>query len=328
MFKIKSLLLLPFLFVTTLNYGQFTDVINSNRPGESMAAFSVGKTVFQAELGLYGLREKHDLQNYKVNGFGSNLDLRYGAIFEQLEFIVNMQYQNENYIANLVDDTRGGLKKTIIGAKYLLYDPMKNYERKPDLYSWKKNHRFSYRQFIPAIGIYGGLNINLSNNVFTRPGIPVESRISPKAMLITQNQFGKFVLVGNVILDRFPNSKNKSIDYVVTLTRGFSPRWSGFIENQGFNSDYYSDGIFRGGAAYLMAENIQIDASIGSNYKNTPSILSAGIGISWRFDDDYSDVMLRVKKDKDKDKKSKGKKDKKADKAKKRVDEVGGDKTK
>jgi len=138
-------------------------------------------------------------------------------------------------------------------------------------------------------------------------------------MLITQNQFGRFVLVGNLILDRFPNSKNKSIDYVVTLTHGFSQRWSGFIEHQGFNSEYYSDGIFRGGAAYLMAQNFQVDASVGSNYKNSPSILTAGIGVSWRFDDDYSDVLLRVKKDKDKDKKGKNKKDKKADKAKKEL---------
>jgi len=54
-------MLLSFLFYSAVNYSQFTDVINSNRPGESMAAFSVGKTVFQAEAGLYSFKEKQEI---------------------------------------------------------------------------------------------------------------------------------------------------------------------------------------------------------------------------------------------------------------------------
>ncbi|KAB1154858.1 transporter [Flavobacterium luteum] len=322
MFKIKSLLLVSLLLYTTAHYGQFTDVINSNRPGESMAAFSVGKTVFQAELGLYGFKEKHELLNYEANGFGSNLDFRYGAFLEQLEFIVNFQYQYENFTAPMVNINQNGLKKTIIGAKFLVYDPYKKYIEKPNLYSWKANHKFSYRQFIPAVGIYAGLNINLSDNVFIRPQIPNDPNISPKFMVLTQNQFGKFVLCTNIILDKF-SSEKQSIDYVVTLTRGFNSRWSGFLENQGFNSDYYSDAIFRTGAAFLVKQNIQIDASIGVNYKDTPSVLAGGVGLSWRFDKNYSEVLYRIPKEKDK-KKSKAdkKKDKKKEKDKKRLDEI------
>lgn len=336
MLKIKYLILLCFLFASTINYGQFTDVINSNRPGKSMSAFSVGETVFQAELGFYGLKEKHDLQKYEANGFGSDLSLRYGAFLEELEFSLDLQYQKEWYTAPLVDKSNGGLKQTIIGAKFLIYDPLKKYQdKKPNLYSWKANHKFTWRQFIPAIGIYGGLNINLSNDAFLRPGIPQDPKVSPKGMLITQNQFGRFVLVTNIILDKFPY-KNKSIDYVVTLTHGFNSRWSGFIENQGFNNSYYSDGIFRGGAAYLMKQNIQIDAAIGANYKDTPSILTGGIGMSWRFDKNYTDLLIRVNKEKKgkdkKDKKDKkNKKDKKGkkekEKTKKRADEVDVEKT-
>ena len=323
--KTKLSFLLLSLLLSASSYCQFTDVINSNRPGESMAAFSVGKTVFQAEMGVYGFKEKHELQNYEARGFGSNLDLRYGAFFEQLEFILNLQYQNENYTAPLVNETIGGLKKTIIGAKFLIYDPMKRFEEKPNLYSWKANHRFSYRQFIPAVGVYAGLNINLSNDAFIRPTIPEDPSISPKLMLLTQNQFGKSVLIINVIFDKF-QSKKESIDYVVTLTRGFSSRWSGFIENQGFNSDYYADSFLRGGAAYLVKQNIQIDASIGTNFKNTPSFLIGGIGASWRFDANYNEVMLRIPKDKKDKEKGKSKKDKKKEKAKKRLDEIEGEK--
>lgn len=322
MFKIKSLLLVSLLLYSTAHFGQFTDVINSNRPGESMAAFSVGKTVFQAELGMYGFKEKHELLNYEANGFGSNLDFRYGAFLEQLEFIVNFQYQYENFTAPLVNVNQSGLKRTIIGAKFLVYDPYKKHIEKPNLYSWKANHKFRYRQFIPAVGVYAGLNINLSDDVFLRPLIPVDSKISPKFMVLTQNQFGKFVLCTNIILDKF-SSEKQSIDYVVTLTRGFNSRWSGFLENQGFNSDYYSDAIFRTGAAFLIKQNVQIDASIGVNYKDTPSVLAGGVGLSWRFDKNYSEVLYRIPKEKDK-KKSKAdkKKDKKKEKDKKRLDEI------
>lgn len=323
MYKIKSLFVVSFLLYTTAQYAQFTDVINSNRPGESMAAFSVGKTVFQAELGLYGFKEKHELLNYEANGFGSNLDIRYGAFLEQLEFIVNLQYQHEIFMAPLVNGNQSGFKKTIIGAKFLVYDPYKKYIEKPNLYSWKANHKFSYRQFIPAVGIYAGLNINLSDDAFVRPQIPADPKLSPKLMLLTQNQFGKFVLCTNIILDKFPSDK-KSIDYVVTLTRGFNSRCSGFLENQGFNSDYYSDAIFRTGAAFLIKQNVQIDASIGVNYKDTPSVLAGGVGLSWRFDKNYNEVLLRIPKEKGDKKKSKEdkKKDKKKAKNKKRLDDI------
>ncbi|MGG7036748.1 MAG: hypothetical protein ACI7YS_16360, partial [Flavobacterium sp.] len=47
MTKVKSLLSLFFLLFTTIQYAQYTDLINSNRPGKSMSAFSVGETLFQ-----------------------------------------------------------------------------------------------------------------------------------------------------------------------------------------------------------------------------------------------------------------------------------------
>lgn len=315
MVHFKSIFLFFALLTTTLNYSQFTDVINSNRPGESMGGFSVGKTVFQAELGFYGIKEKHDLLDYQADGFGSELSLRYGALLEQLEFNLDLQYQKDWYNSDVLNETRSGLKQTTIGVKYLFYDPNKKPEGKPNVYSWKANHRFSYKSLIPAVGLYAGAHINISDNPFAFPNEPT---ISPKAMLITQNQFGKQVLVINIIADKIATDYF-SYGYIITLTRGFSPRWSGFLENQGIQGDFYSDGIFRGGAAFLIKENIQVDASIGANYKNTPSLLFGGIGLSWRFDKNYSEIMLRTPKEKKgKDKKGKDKKDK----TKKRLDEV------
>jgi hypothetical protein len=172
------------------------------------------------------------------------------------------------------------------------------------------------------VAVYGGLNLQLGTNPFT---FPTDKKISPKLMVITQNQFGtRWVLVNNIIADKY-GTDYPTLGLITTLTRGFNMRWSGFFELQAYKSDYYADNIFRVGAAYLIRENIQLDASISKNIKDTPSLLMGNIGISWRFDQNYERVLLRSSKPiKDKDKK--GKKGKK--KGNKRKDEVELEKTK
>lgn len=57
MLKIKNLLFLSLYFIPQIFFAQYTDVINSNRPGETMSAYAVGKSVIQAEIGVYGIKE-------------------------------------------------------------------------------------------------------------------------------------------------------------------------------------------------------------------------------------------------------------------------------
>jgi len=320
MMNIKTFFLLGFILISTTQYAQYTDIINSNRPGKSMSAFSVGKTVIQAEVGLYGIRENHDLSRYEANGFGTEFDVRYGAFFDQFEFTLNTQYQYDWYQAPLINDTRGGFKQVTVGAKYLVYDPFIKQD-KPNIYSWKANHKFNWKQFIPAVAVYAGLNFNLGNNPFT---FPTDRTISPKVMVITQHHFGsKWVWVNNIIADKYMTDY-PTLGIVSTMTRGFNMRWSGFLEFQGYKSDWYADTVFRLGAAYLVRENIQLDASFTKNVKVTPSLLLANVGMAWRFDSNYETNYKRVKGEK----KSKKDKKSKAEKGKKRKDEVELEKTK
>ncbi len=318
--NLKTFLVTGFLIISTSQYAQYTDIINSNRPGKSMSAFSVGKTVIQAEVGLYGIREKHDLSRYEANGFGTELDLRYGAFFDQFEFTLNTQYQYDWYQAPLINDTRGGFKQVTVGAKYLVYDPFIKQDE-PNIYSWKDNHKFNLKQFIPAVALYAGVNFNLGDNPFT---FPTDRTISPKVMVITQNHFGsKWVWVNNIIADKYMTDY-PTLGIISTMTRGFNMRWSGFLEFQGYKSDWYADTVFRLGAAYLVRENIQLDASFTKNVKDTPSLLLANVGMAWRFDSNYETNYKRVKGEK----KSKKDKKSKAEKGKKRKDEVELEKTK
>ena len=79
---------------------------------------------------------------------------------------------------------------------------------------------------------------------------------------------------------------------------------------------------FRLGAAYLLKENLQIDASIGANIKDTPSYMLAGIGVSWRFDENYKEIFLRIQGDDKNDKKGKDKKKKKKNR---KLDDIPGE---
>ena len=302
MLKIKNLIVSTLFFAPQLFFAQYTDVINSNRPGETMSAFAVGKTVIQAEVGVYGINEKHDLLDYKGSGFGTDLTFRYGAFLEKLEFILDLQYQMENFDTPYTSYKKNNFRQTVLGAKYLIYDPFKDYKKTQNIYSYKANHRFDWHSLIPAVSLFAGANfVGADNPYYFSP----QSAISPKVALITQNLFGggKWVFVTNIIAD-YIGTDYPSYGYVLTLTHGFNDKWSGFVENQGYKSDFYSDAIVRGGAAYLLSRNMQIDASVSTNFKNTPSIFYGGVGFSWRYDGRYKENLVETKKkDKSKDNK-------------------------
>lgn len=315
----KKLTSTTLFLIAITSFGQHTDVINSNRPSESQSAFAVGKNVIQVESGVNYINDKHTLLEYQSSGMFIDFTARYGLLFEQLETIAEISYQMDKY--QLEDNDpfkRSGMRSMNMGLKYLVYDPYKNRKEKINLYSWRANHKFKWNQLIPAVSVYGGLNLNFSNPFLLRDEKP--SNFSPRAMIMTQNIFGNgFVLITNVFMDKI-TTEYKQMGYIITLTKGINDNWSVFFENKGIKSDYYADGIFSTGAAYLLGKNLQVDFTMSKNFKDTPSIFYGGFGVSWRSDINYKEVRIKVEKDKSKmDKKV----EKKAEKSKKkRVDEV------
>jgi hypothetical protein len=320
---IRKIFVLVSAIAATSATAQYTDEINSNRPGKSMSAFAVGETVLQFETGIYGIWEKHDVLNYEAKGGGFDAQIRYGAFMEELEFVADLQYQIDAYTNALETYMRNDFRQVTIGAKYMFYDPDKNYKPKLNLLSWKANHKWRWRNLIPALGVYAGANLIGKNNPYTFP----TDGLSPKAMLITHNHFGKWVWINNIVADKI-TTDYPSYGIISTVTRGFNAKWSGFVEFQGYKSDWYADGIFRTGAAYLVSPMMQFDASVSGNIKNTPMILFGGVGFSWRFDADYRDILLPGKGEhedelkKEQEKKNKEKEKKREERKKKRRDAV------
>ena len=269
----------------SITHAQYTDVINSNRPGSSQSAFSVGTKVLQFELGSYLVKEKRNVYpNYEVSGYGLDFAVHYGIWKEALELNIQGTYQNDtkSYSSGLKkDETRANFKNFNIGAKYLVYDPNKNKEDKPNLYSYHANRGFKWSSLIPAVSVAGGLNFDSEDNPYTATTV---DGVSYRGVLITQNNFaGGWVFVTNFMLDRI-GSDQTDFNYVLTLTHSFNPKWVMFAETQGIKSDFYADNLFRFGGGYLLSKNLQLDTALTLNTKDTPSVLNISFGASYRID--------------------------------------------
>ena len=275
---------LTFIILPFLGLSQYTDVINSNRPGLSVGAYAVGRNVIQFEAGAFYEQSDHPLLNTESDIWGGDFSLRYGLLFEQLEINWEGTFQNNNVTflnsgpsSNLTDFSRNRL-----GLKYLVYDRFKNAERsKPDLYSWKANYGFKFKNLIPSVALYGGATFNLGDNPFYI-GDPT---ITYRAMIATQSKLTpRFVLITNIAYDRI-SGPFPELSYLISLSHAFrNPKWSVFAEHQGVDSDRYADAILRGGVAYLVSDNLQADINMGASFKDTPSRVFVQAGASYRID--------------------------------------------
>lgn len=282
--KIKQFAFILSLLVPFLGVSQYTDVINSNRPGLSVSAYAIGKNVLQMEAGLLYEQQDHNLLNTQSNIWGTDISLRYGLLFEQLELNWEGTFQNQNItFSNLgTSDSRTDFYRNRLGLKFLIYDRYKSAERnKPNLYSWRANNLFQIKNLIPSVSLYAGANFVLGDNPFY-VGDPI---ISPRVMVATQSRLTpRFVLISNLAYDRI-GTDFPEMSYLVSLSHAFNnPKWSVFVENQGIESDRYSDILIRSGVAHLFNENLQADINLGASFKNTPSRIFISLGASYRFD--------------------------------------------
>lgn len=273
---------------------QYTETINSNRPGNSQGAFSVGTGVLQLETGGYYGNDNHVYLGTDTNIYGVDYELRYGFLFEALEINLSGSFQDETTTirvgANNVEYKTRNFKTNTLGIKYLIFDPVKSITPdQVDIRSWKNNQKFKWKTLIPAVSAYAGANFYMKDNPYLYEG---EGQISPKFALITQNNWrGSWVLVMNFIVDKI-SEDFPTFEGIITLTHAFTPKFAGFLEYNGLISDVYADDLGRLGAAYLISDNFQVDVSGLINFKDTPSRWQVAAGLSYRLDMHKKDEFL------------------------------------
>ncbi|MGB3592502.1 MAG: transporter [Nonlabens sp.] len=279
-------LLAAVALITNTSVAQYTRTINTNTPGRSQGAFSVGTMVLQGETSAFYRTEEHELQMYERDVLGLSYQLRFGAFLEELEFsyIGEFSSATETQLSGTgnVERSFANLSRSTLGAKYMVFDPIKKWgEKEVNIRSWKANQKFRWRDLIPAVSVYAGANLFFSEpNSFTPPDNP---SVSPRVELITQNNYGRWVLVTNIIADML-GSDFSSYQGIATITHSFNNRYAGFIEFQTIIGDFYSDELLRAGGAMLLNRNWQIDAGITTNFKDTPTVFQINLGMSYRLD--------------------------------------------
>lgn len=284
-------LLVHFCMVQIIS-AQYTEVINSRRPGFSDSPYSVGTKVYQVEGGLFYkdvgnyLFYDQDLDEsfaYSATSFGSDIMLRTGQFFERLEFNLDMAIVSESrdYTKPADSSASGfGFSKLTLGAKYLLYKPEYT-DKSKEIRSWKARHSFDKRRLIPAVGVYAGLNTNLLVDLYkNRDGI------SPRFAVFTQNDLSdRLIVLLNFIADyAFTDQSENS--YIITVTYSLNPKFSIFGENQGFfRKNVPNDFQFGAGGAYLIHKDMQADLSARMIFdERGDNTYIVGGGISWRLD--------------------------------------------
>ncbi len=288
------------LIMAEFSHAQYTEVINSRRPGFSDSPYSVGTKVYQVEAGLFykdiGGYQYWDpfleeTISYSATSFGSDITFRTGQFFEQLEFLLDMAVVSENrdYTRpDVYNASAFGFSKLTIGAKYLLYKP-EYADKSKEIRSWKARHSFDKKRLIPAVGVYAGLNTNLLTELHKNP-----EGISPRFGIYTQNDLSnRLILLLNFISDKaFTNEAENS--YIITVTYTLHEKWSIFGENQGFfRKNVPNDFQFGAGGAYLINPNMQADLSARMIFdERGDNTYIIGGGVSWRLDRHQDKIIV------------------------------------
>lgn len=317
---------LTFILLLTMYFpvfSQYTEVINSNRPGSSQGAFAVGRNVLQFEVGGNFSDLSHKNLNFSyIKELQLNYTIRYGLMMEKLELILSGSYNQNKSVNNISVPNSPEIKTEFLnsqslGVKYLVFDPYKNEKwHSVSLTSWKQNNSIRWIDLIPAISVYAGVNYVPDDGYFYNDPFTeikkntnyatLDETISFKGSLITQHHFlNRWVLVNNFTYDRI-GSENTLMNNITTLTHNFTnPVWSSMIEFELFKNDIYADNLVKVGLAYLLNKNYQFDFSLGSNFKDSPNNLFIKAGLSTRLDwhRDYPPVDKELKKKEKADKK-------------------------
>ena len=277
----KNILFLVVLMVSIqFSTAQYTEIINSKRPGFSESPYGVGTNVYQVEAGMFYNSNNNETLGAHSKTLGSELFLRVGKFKEKLELNANVAYQrdevnnypNPNYHIK-------GISDLTVGAKYLVYQQEFS-DRSKEIRSWKRRTAFDKKRLIPSVGIYGGAHLN-----FLGKDYKSEEGISYKGALLLQNDFSdRLVLLTNLIADNI-TSEAKYYSYIVTMTYAIHQNWSYFVESQGkYYKDFSPNYQFGTGIAYLITENLQLDASARTNFFEDYSYVYATAGFAWRLD--------------------------------------------
>ncbi|RCS28210.1 transporter [Polaribacter sp. WD7] len=269
-----------FLFGFFSTNAQYTDVINSNKPGFSESPYAVGTGVYQFESNLFLRNTSIEPTFSRPQSFGTDLLFRVGFLSEKLELNTQLTYQRDKVAFKNIFTSQyftTGLSRLTFGAKYLVFQ-QKYTDKSKEIRSWKRRHAFDYKRFIPSVAVYMGINTDAVNDIHK------VGKVTPKIGLLLQNNLSRDLnIVTNFFYDNV-GTEFKEMSYIITVTQNISDRWSTFFENQGVFQKYQNNNNIGLGLAYLFTKNLQINTSARYLTEGRAEGFYTAFGLSYRID--------------------------------------------
>ena len=274
------------LLTLSIAHAQYTDIINSNRPGASVGAYSVGKGVFQVETGLgyFNNNYKTGVISVEQSNKIGQLFLRYGFLSERLEINADLGYtQNKTTISGGIIGGAStfevkGFNINTVGLKYMLFQAKT--ERETNLRSWKANQRINWKEFIPTVSLSAQMHTDLVGEPFKT------NEMQFKAGLLLQNNFSSgLVFAGNIFADNVSDPNKRYFNYIAALTYAITKKFSVFGEYDGRMYKLQPKenwGAF--GLAYLFSKDLQVDIDARKLFSPDNNAYYINLGFSWRAD--------------------------------------------
>ncbi len=252
MIRLYILLHLLFIGITHL-YGQFNETIRTDRPGQSIGPFGVGKGFFQIQSGVDYL----NYNNPKIRGKGalSNTVIRYG-LTEPFEVSAMIEYKGENTDNGIDSQNTNGFSAVDLGMRYHIYTGN----------GLVPSVGFQIRWRIPQIG--GDYEID---------------QWAPNFLFVTNQQLSdKLSFTTNCGASWNGNNATPQGNYTANLSYAITSNLGVYIENYGslLQSDF--DSFLDAGIAYLINNNLQLDLYSGFGKNDEAKDFFVSAGISWR----------------------------------------------
>ena len=278
--KLQRLWFVCMILFTQVVLAQYTNVINSNRPGFSESPYSVGTGVYQLETSIFFRQTSIYPTFSRPESYGVDFLFRTSFFKEKLELNLNFAYQNEQVsFQNIFNSSynKTGFSKLTVGAKYLVYE-QKYTDKSKEIRSWVARNKFDLKRLIPSVAAYAGVNTGIPEDIYKT------NSFSPKAGILLQNDLtNNFNIITNIYYDRI-GTELPEFSYIITATFSYNNRWSIFIENQTMLDKIQAQSNIGSGIAFLYNRNIQINSSLRLLTDAKSSGFYSSIGASYRFD--------------------------------------------
>lgn len=252
----KYWVLLIIISISVSSYSQEKEDIITDRPDETESATLISKGFFQIESGFFYEEIGEDHGKEKIWAYNSSL-LRYGLL-ENLELRVGFDIiRKKDNLEDVLFDQGTGLHPFFIGAKIGITE-----EKGP----------------LPQMALMGHLHLPFTLGAdYQQESSGIDFRFA------FAHQFTNSNLSYNLGAKWLDDDTYATFIYTVAYGYDLTEKFGVFLELYGdLPENYGPSHHWDGGITYLVSNNFQLDAFIGSGINNDQRIIYGG-GISFRF---------------------------------------------